>query len=114
MGKLPLWTAVLGGPVVVLANLEALYLLVPWSCRNGAWPLHAVLLASALLVIGGLTLALRSWRRADGGWSDDGEGAESRTRFLAVVGLLAGSLSLGVVVAQWLAVLILHPCMGAG
>jgi hypothetical protein len=109
-----LWAAVLGGPIIVLANLEVLYLLVPWSCRNGAWVLHAGALASVLLVVVTLAAAWHSWSRARGGWPDAGEGAESRTRFLAVLGLLTGTLSLTVLVAQWLPVLVLDPCVGAG
>ena len=112
--KAALWTAVLGGPAVALAGLEVLYLLVPWSCRNRAWPLHAAAAAAALLVLGAFLLSWRSWRSVDRGWPGDGEGAEDRARFLAVVGMLSAAVSFTVVLAQWIAILVLNPCFGAG
>jgi hypothetical protein len=112
--KSALWTALLAGPVVALASLEVLYLLVPWSCRNGSWPLHATATGAALLVLGAFLLSWRSWRNVDGGWPADGEGAADRARFLAVVGMLTSAVSFAVLLAQWIAILVLNPCLGAG
>jgi hypothetical protein len=114
VGKLALWTSALGGPVVALANLEVLYLLVPWSCRNSSWPLHAATAVAAVLVLGLFAASWRSWRSLDGGWSTDQEGAEARARFMALLGLLTAGVSFGVVLAQWIAIGVLHPCLGAG
>jgi hypothetical protein len=114
VGKAALWTAVLGGPASALAILEVLYLLVPWGCRNTRWPLHATAAAGLLLIAGAFALSWRSWRRLGGGWETGGEGGEERARFMALLGMLTAAVSATVVVAQWIAIAVLHPCMGAG
>ena len=114
MGKAALWTAVLGGPASALAILEVLYLLVPWGCRNTRWPLHATAAAGLLLIAGAFALSWRSWRRLGGGWETGGEGGEERARFMALLGMSTAAVSATVVVAQWIAIAVLHPCMGAG
>jgi hypothetical protein len=109
-----LWMIALGGPLLVLANLEALYLLVPWSCRHQSWPLHAAVVASAMLVVAAIGTAWRERSAPREVSNPGGEAGRPSAGFLALTGLLTATLSLAVLVAQWIPVLILHPCMGGG
>jgi hypothetical protein len=57
-------------------------------------------------------VAWREWRRAGEEAPDEGAGTLPRSRFMTAMGLLASPFFALVIVAQWVAVLFLNPCMG--
>jgi hypothetical protein len=106
-----LWAGVLVGPLATLVQLQTNYALVLWACGAGrTWALHAVASAALLLCVGAGLLSLRNWRKAGGGWEDEGAGVLPRSRFMSVVGMFVSLMSALVVVAQWIAVFIYNPC----
>lgn len=104
----------LGGPISALINQQAIYAGNMWACgHNARWSLH---IASVLGLIATLAVTVDSWRvwRAIGGGVGDEHGAEAtRTRFLAMMGVMVGAISITVVLAQWLAVFMFDSCMRA-
>jgi hypothetical protein len=111
VSDLALWTSVLGGPFLVLLNLEVSYAMVDWACISGkAWSLHLVHFLTLLLAIGTALLGLVLWKRVGADWPDPGAGSVSRSRFLAAMGALGGLLFPFVIIAQWLSVMVIGPC----
>lgn len=112
-GILMLWFAVLAAPTAWMAGLGLEYGLVRVACAGGGMvPLHLISLATLLLALAGGLVALREWRRAGGEWPGEGHGAESRSRFMAALGMLATPLFALLILAQWIALLTFNPCMG--
>ena len=113
-GLLRLALDVLGGPIIALVYQEAIYAGNMWACGHNAKPtLHV---GAVLCVIGALIVIADSWMvwRTVGRGVEDEQGAEeTRTRFLALVGIMVGAISLAVIVAQWLAIFMFGPCMRA-
>lgn len=108
-GALVLWSVVLGPPILLLANLQLAYMMVPWACVRGVrWPLHIVPPVMLLLAAGVAMLAWRVWRRA--GEDDHGASPAARTRFMATVGLLGVALFTLAILAQWIPIFVLGPC----
>jgi hypothetical protein len=105
---------VLVGPLIALIEQAAIYAGDTWACgHNLKWSLH---IAGALSLIAVLLVTIDSWIiwRSIGGGVEDELGAEdTRTRFLALVGILVGSISTAVVVAEWFAVFMFGACMRA-
>jgi hypothetical protein len=112
-GILALCFAVLAGPLAWALGLNVGYALVLPACARGAvLPLHLVSVATLLLAAAGGLVAWREWRRIGGGTPDEAGGTIARSRFMAVLGLLASAFFSLVIVAQWIASLTLDPCMG--
>ena len=106
-----LWAPIIGPMVATLVLLEAVYALVGPSCRREtSLFLHAVsatmLVATILLTL----VALRLWRERGRDWETHAGGIDTRTRFMAVMGLMSGVSSALIVIAQWLAVFFHDPC----
>ena len=104
---------VIGGPLALLAGLQAKYTLVQvWACKSDAGPLvvHLVALLTLLLALGAGLLARSQWRRA--GREDPGDlpGTPGRTRAMAALGVGISALSAVIVVAQWLPQFFVSPC----
>jgi hypothetical protein len=113
-GVFALWVGVLLGPAAWAAQQQALYTMVPWACRTGhAAALHAVSVAAVIVAAIGALVARRNWSRAGGGEMDDDDrgGARARSRFLALLGLVASAFFALVIVAQGIASFIVRPCM---
>lgn len=106
-----LWAGILAGPVAVALSQQLAYLLVTLNCSYGksASLLPAPLLA-LLLAGGGAFVSWRNWRRAGRGWSSSGGDVMSRSRFMAIVGMLFSGFSLLVVIAIWLPVIYYRGC----
>lgn len=105
-----LWLGLLVGPLAWLAQLALSYPLVPLSCRV-EWGVifHLVTLVTALATIAAGTLAWQNWQQlpAEGGAG----GQLERRRFMALGGALSSALFLATIIAQWLPVLFVGPCM---
>ena len=105
---------VLLGPVIALANQQTIYSTNMWACGHGAHAVMHVVPAVGLLVsIGVAMLAYRDWSAVGRGTQDETDGAEARTRFVALLGISASLLSSLVIVAQWAAIFVFEPCMRA-
>ena len=113
-GLLRLALDVLGGPIIALVYQEATYAGNMWACGHNAKPtLHV---GAVLCVIGALIVIADSWmvwRTVGRGVEDEHGAEETRTRFLALIGIMVGAISLAVIVAQWLAIFMFGPCMRA-
>src|SRR4051794_34436896 len=106
-----LWLGLLGGPVAWGAQLQVVYALAPWACEGGP-PATLHLLTAACLCgsLGGGWVAWNNWKSA-GGWPSATDAPPlGRARLMAALGLMTASLFSVVIVAQWLAVLMLDPC----
>ena len=105
-----LWASVLLGPISALLGLELAYALTERACVTGdLTPLHISLLGCLTLSLLAATLGWREWRR----WSampGTAGGREARSRFLATLGLTQSVYSALIILAQWSAILFLHPC----
>jgi len=108
-----LWVA-LGLPPVAWFTAQNLgYFFVSWTCarQGGELALHAIALGGTGVCAFGGWLAVAVLRQVGAGGPDEKDDADERTRFLARLAL-AGAIVLGLIVlAQWLAVLILEPCL---
>jgi hypothetical protein len=105
---------VLGGPVIALINQQAIYAGDTWACgHNTKWSLHA---APVLCFIAALAITIDSWMvwRAIGRGVEVEHGAEeTRTRFLSLLGIMIGAISLAVILEQWFAIFMFGACMRA-
>jgi len=103
----------LAGPLAWAAGLGLDYTLVIVACESGnnAW-LHLVSLVTLGAAGAGAWLAYRQWRRLGGGVPGERAGRIERSRFMAALGVMSGVFFSLVIIAQWTASFVLHPCMG--
>ena len=105
------WTL---GPLIALANQELIYQVNMWACgRNQRAVIHLVPLLCVIGTIGLAVTAYRDWRAVGAGVEDESDDANTRTRFLAIGGLIISGFSSLVIIAQWAAVFVFAPCMRA-
>ena len=122
------WPALLLAPLIALADLSAIYALVTPACmRQDRSGLHVVAVAALLIVLALTLLAWHAWldasARVDGSamvagpngdprevTRADGDAAVDRQRFIALVAVLVGALSVLVCLALWLPIWLLSPC----
>jgi hypothetical protein len=106
------WLTFFIAPVVYLTQLSGMFALVPWACatQHGA-VLHGIN-ALALVVCVCATGRAMFVRLAQQDATDDSsEGITARRRFIAVVGAYLGVLICVALVAQWLTVWFIPPCL---
>jgi len=106
------WLALLLTPSLALTTLAINYASVTQACeQQGGSELHIVAAVSLTL---SLILTLRAWRNArlasNHGLTPD-EPPRSRPYFVAKVAALVGLLSSLVIIAQWLPIWVLSPCI---
>ena len=107
-----LWFPILVPPLVVLAQQSANYALVALECQNQQrLPIHLVTAAALIVALIGVALAWRGWKAAGVAAPGDSGDPQSRTRFLAIVGVSLSALMALVIVAQWLTVAFISPCI---
>ncbi len=112
VSDLALWTSVLGGPFVFLLNLEVSYVMVDWACNTGNdWALHVVHFVSLVLSAACALLGLTLLRRVRHSGPDSEPAADARSRLLATVGILSGTLFAVSIFAQWIGVMVLGTCL---
>jgi hypothetical protein len=106
-----LWVANLLGPIAALAGLEIAYMLVDGACATGdALPVHLTWLVCLVAALFAGWLGWREWRRWGGRHAGEEGGREARSRFLAILGMLASAVAALAIAAQWSASLFFHPC----
>jgi hypothetical protein len=104
--------AILVTPLIALAQQSANYALVPLACAKQQHHLqHAVFAATLALVIGAMAVAWSVWREAGPGVQGDHGDPASRTRFLAVLGVMVSALMALTILAQWLTSAFIPPCV---
>lgn len=102
------------GPIAVLTNQGLLYISDVWVCGSGPRPaLYLVPLLCLLVSIAAGVSSYLHWVGADRGLEDERGGAETRTRFLALMGMGSAAISSLLIVAQWAAAIVFQPCMRA-
>jgi hypothetical protein len=105
-----IWFALLGAPVLALVNQSVSYATVGWSCAHQhPVAVHAVHGAFLATVVVGTLSAWRFWRETRPARTQ-GEASACR-HFMAGVAAASGALSALVVVAMWLPVWVLGPCL---
>jgi hypothetical protein len=110
-----LWPAFLGPAAAWGVHLTGAFALSAWSTeRRNVAPLHALGALCLLGAIGGGIVAHRAWRTV-GGWPTGTEAPETaRVRYMSVLGMMTGGLFACVIVAQWVAVVMLPVRWGGG
>lgn len=112
--RLRLWLGLLVPGAVFLLALSAEYALVPEACaRNDTTLLHVIALVSLIVALAGGGLAWREWSALGRGWPGEEPGPVARSRFMAVLGMMTSAMFSLVIVAQWMPMLILNPCIRA-
>jgi hypothetical protein len=108
---LSLITSIIAGPLALLTNLEVSFALVPWVCANRWQPaLHVVNVVFLLVAAGSVWLAWSYWQEAGREWPDEGTAAPSRTRFMAVIGIVTGIICVLQILGMIITTLILGAC----
>lgn len=107
----PLVGSILLPALIWATQMEANYALVRRACSaQRSLSLHLVTLAALLLTVSSLGIAWNSWRRSGKRWPNEFADTAARIRFLAVLGLLTGSIFFLVILAQGIATVFFHPC----
>jgi hypothetical protein len=108
------WFGLLGGPLAMLANLQAQYALVPWACTHGR-PLAIHIPPVLFLLVTGAAgaAALHEWRAGGGGRPGAESGVIARARFLGALGLATSAFFALTIVAMWFADAFLDSCDGS-
>lgn len=106
------WVGLLTGPIVWLVQFQIIYTMVPWECAHDRQKIlmHVVMVVALLLVAGGAFIAWRNWQRAGVKWPNGDNPVISRSRFMAVIGLLTSAMFFFVILVQGVASFILQPC----
>jgi hypothetical protein len=113
-GLLSLSLGLLLGPVVALANQQLIYTTNMWACGRRMQPtMHIVPLLCLIVTIGAGLTAYRDWRAVGGGVEDEAATVHTRTRFLAILGMIISVFSSLVIIAQWSTIFVFDACMRA-
>jgi hypothetical protein len=106
-GTPSLWAAVLGAPAVWAIHLQLNYALVQFVCLwQRKWLLPAVTIACLVLAGMGTLVALLEWRNAPTAEDDEID----HTRFLAILGVMTGTLFFVTILATGLPTFFFNPC----
>jgi hypothetical protein len=110
--KRRLWIGNLLAPLAWVIAFELNYTLVPFACQSRQiWLLHVIfLVALAAAAIGAMT-ARTAWVATGRQMPGEGETPESRDRFLGMFGMVFSASMMLLIVAQWIPVLFLDPCI---
>lgn len=113
-GLAVLWYGILVGPVGWKLQLVVNYSLVPYACWHDLSILvHAASLLTLLLVLSGVPVAWRSWRRTGEEYeTESGDATFTRARFMALSGVALSAFFALVVFGQWIPNVVLSPCDG--
>jgi hypothetical protein len=107
-----IWLALLAAPSLALACQTAMFALVTPSCSaQTRIAIHAVAAASLLLCVVFTWLARSAGAPVRHAADDDSAEPPATRHFLAVVAAAVGALSSLLVLAMWIAVWVLSPCL---
>lgn len=105
------WLLMVLPAVITAAQHEALFVIVRQACaaqRN--LMLYGVNIAALLLIALVALMAYLTWRDVGAEWPSEGADVATRTRFIAVVGLLGSVIFFLVTLAQGIATVYYDPC----
>ncbi|MFL5618008.1 MAG: hypothetical protein ACJ79A_06370 [Gemmatimonadaceae bacterium] len=106
------WFMVVGPPLAAFAQQQVAYSFVDAACQWRAIVAEHLPAIVALLIVGfAFFLARREWERGGRREPGDDELPIGTPRFFAVLGFLMSAISLIVIVAQWLPIVFLEPCL---
>jgi len=106
-----LWIGLLGPPAVWAIQFQSIYLGSEWACYAMDHTVNHVVSGSALVLsLLGICVAYSEWKAAGGRAEVDSSEPRTRRRFMAILGLLMGSLSTALIFATWLPTLAGVPC----
>jgi hypothetical protein len=108
---LRLWLGILLPPAAWAIQLQTVYLTSETGCRSNDFTANHLVSVFAILLstIGGV-IAWSSWLESGKGWKAEDAGTISRSRFMAILGMLLGGLFTLLIFAQWLPTLFGVPC----
>ena len=97
--------ALFGGILAWMVHLIGQTALNGWVCRSGQlWPMHVITAVTLVAVVHALWV---SWAIA----RDDRDAAGVRAaQFLGFAGVVINGFNAVMIVAEWLPVIVLHPC----
>jgi hypothetical protein len=99
-------------PLAWIGSFLVKYMIVPFACQSGTvWFLHLISPAAFVIACLGLFAAYRTWQLGGGGWPGEEHDTAGRNRFLGVFGMLLGACMLLLIIAQWIPVFLLDPCI---
>jgi len=106
-----LWIGMLLPPAAWAVQLQTLWLTSEYGCKTSDffWNHVVSIIALAVSIVGGL-VAVREWRSAGAETNDDDATRKSRRLFMAMIGIMTGSLFTIVIFALWLPTLMGVPC----
>ncbi|HJP95374.1 MAG TPA: hypothetical protein VJ875_25730 [Pyrinomonadaceae bacterium] len=106
-----LWLLVVLPPIIGAISMETSYVLVRQSCAaQHNLALYVVTLAAMVLTVANAVVAYVIWKRAGVVWPTEAVDLATRTRFIAVVGILSSVMSFLVILAQGIATVLFDPC----
>ena len=113
-GLLSLTLGTLLGPIAALLNQQLMYSVNMWACGH-RMPIvvHIVPVVCLSLAVGAGLMALRDWRAVGRGVEDEEATVDTRTRFVALLGMSISFFSSLVILAMWAAAFVFDPCMRA-
>jgi hypothetical protein len=104
------WLALLGAPLLALADQSVSYATVGWSCAHQhTFVMHAAHGVSLTAIVIGTLFAWQCWRETRPVRAQGEEPA--RRHFMAGLATASAALSALVVAAMWLPVWMLGPCL---
>jgi hypothetical protein len=106
-----LWISLLAGPCAWAVHLLAAYSLTQTACTDHRqWLLHLVSFALLPIPVAGGMSAARLWRRLPEGSTSHGDDLRSRSRFMALSGMVMSAFFVLAILAQWIPAWILGAC----
>ncbi|HKQ40162.1 MAG TPA: hypothetical protein VJ063_18970 [Verrucomicrobiae bacterium] len=109
--ELALWFGNLGGAVAWALHLHVLFVISPWICGlHTEWPIHVASLALLTLTAWAGIVSAVHWHKSPR-VHEHLEAAPDRARFMAVIGTLINIFFFLVILAQWIPVFVVDPCL---
>ena len=103
--------ALIAGPVLALVNQGSMYAVNMWACgHNVPAVMHIVPLVCVCLTIAAGLLAFRRWNGVGRGTNDEANTIDANLRFIALLALAISIFASAVILAQWAAAVVFHPC----
>ena len=107
-----LWLPIILAPLVGLIDQGVGFMLMAGACSHGWWlSLHLPAIAGLVVDAWLASLVIRDWRRTGEEEPEEAGGRLGRSRIMVVLGASAVLISFAVVIAMWIPVFYLSPCV---